>query len=319
MLLRSSVRSAKRRVLVHGLPYFGRMFADLMCGGEWIFRYYPDQGLGNLTGMACDLWKCDLAYQIGGRVTLGKFLRTAKWLGRRNIVMHWVGTDTLDEQKVLAEREADPWVIQGLHHWAESDWIAQEVGALGMSCDLVPLPSTRIPDFPSPLPEDFSVLVYVPDIQRAHMYGLADILQVARDLPEIPFELVGFSRGRISNPPGNLRVHGRIPDLREFYRKATIVWRPVRHDGLSFMVLEALGFGRHVLWSYEFPGCLHVTSALDAHRAIQRLYSLHRNGCLPLNRAGVQVIEKRFRPQRVKETILTRLESLLERRSSAGE
>jgi hypothetical protein len=311
MLLRSSVRRAKRRVLVHGLPYFGKMFADLMSGGEWIFRYYPDEGLGNLKGMMCDLWKCDLAYQIGGRVTLGKFLRAAKWLGRHNIVMHWVGTDTLDERKVLAERDADPWVVQGLHHWAESDWIAQEVGALGMSCDLVPLPAARIPDTPSPLPKQFSVLVYVPDMQRAHMYGLADILQVARDLPEIPFELVGFSRGRISNPPANLRVHGRVADLQEFYRRATVVWRPVRHDGLSFMVLEALGFGRHVLWSYEFPGCLHVTSALDAQRALERLYSLHQDDCLPVNQAGVRVIEKRFRPQRVKEAILTRLESLL--------
>src|SRR6266403_1239163 len=48
-----------------------------------------------------------------------------------------------------------------------------------------------------------------------------------------------------------------------FYKRASVVWRPVRHDGLSFMVLEALGHGRHVLWTYEFPGCVKVDGVSD--------------------------------------------------------
>ena len=41
---------------MHGLPYFGRMFAELMNGDDWLFRYYPDSGFQNLAAMAKELY-----------------------------------------------------------------------------------------------------------------------------------------------------------------------------------------------------------------------------------------------------------------------
>jgi hypothetical protein len=301
-----------KRTLVHGLPYFGKMFAELMDGDGWSFRYYPDSGTKNLTAMAQNLRECDLVYQIGGRVTIGKFLLATRWLGKKKVVVHWVGSDTVDEQKAVSEGRAADWVTQELHHWAESDWMVREVQNLGISCELVPLPSARVPEGPSPFPADFTVLVYMPDVTRAWLYGLDMMLETARALPHIPFELVGLTKGTIQDAPANLRVHGRIPDLTEFYRRATVVWRPVRHDGLSFMVLEALGHGRHVLWSYEFPGCVRVASAGEAQEQISRLHDLHTKAQLGVNTAGVDAIAERYLPQRLKKEILSRLEKILE-------
>src|SRR5271157_374183 len=313
MLLRTPRRPPVRRVLVHGLIYFGQMFAELMTGDGWEFRYYPDAGIRNLTSMARELRACDLAYQIGGRVTQGKFLRAAHVLNKKKIVMHWVGSDTVDEQKEIAEGKADSWVYQRICHWAESAWMVREVQLLGLSCELVPLPSSRVPDGPSPLPREFSVLVYMPDTRRSKLYGLDRIVQVARELPHIPFELVGLLHGSITDPPPNLKIHGRIPDLAEFYRKASVVWRPVRHDGLSFMVLEALGHGRHVLWSYAFPGCVQVDSASEARDEIARLNALHQQGRLGINSAGVEAISSGgYLPQRLRADILARLDRFLE-------
>jgi len=254
-----------------------------------------------------------MAYQIGGRVSRGKFLLAAQALHKKKILMHWVGSDTVDEQKEVAEGKADPWVYQRICHWAESDWMVREVQLLGLSCELVPLPSSRVPDGPSLLPREFSVLVYMPDTRRSELYGLDRILQVARELPHIPFELVGLLHGSIPDPPPNLKIHTRFPNLKEFYRKASVVWRPVRHDGLSFMVLEALGHGRHVLWSYAFPGCVQVDSAAEARDEIARLHALHRQGRLEINSAGVQAISNGgYLPQRLRTDILMRLERLLE-------
>jgi len=288
------------------------MFAELMDGDGWEFRYFPDEGLESLAGMTRSLCRCDLAYQIGGRVTLGKFLRVAKWLGKEKIVMHWVGSDTLDEQRDVAEGNSERWVICQLHHWAESHWMVHEVEALGLECELVPLPSSCVPDRPSPLPLEFSVLVYVPDVRRAALYGLDRILQAAKELPHIPFELVGLTYGEIPAPPDNLRIHGRLADLTEFYRRSTVLWRPVRHDGLSFMVLEALGHGRHVLWSYDFPGCVVAETAEAAGAEILRLHSLHQQGRLQINQAGVEAVAKNYLPQPLRRMIHRRLEAILE-------
>jgi hypothetical protein len=308
----SRVRS-DRTVLVHGLLHAGTMFAELMDGDGWRFRYYPDSGLANLTAMARELSAADVVYQIGGRTTMGKFLGAARLLRKQKIVMHWAGSDVLDERNALVRAKSDAWVLEKVSHWAVSEWIQEEARGIGVDCQLVPIPSAHIPDCPPPLPEEFAVLVYLPAVSRAHLYGLDRILEVARDLPEIRFELVGLVEGQIDDRPANLRIHGRIPNLAAFYRRASVVWRPVRHDGLSCMVMEGLGYGRHVLWSYAFPGCVQVTSALNARDEIARLYGLHQQNKMPLNSAGRQALaDGGYLPRQARLSILARLEKILE-------
>jgi hypothetical protein len=302
-----------RRVLVHGLVYFGRVFAEFMTGDGWEFCYYPDEGLRSLAGMLRELVTCDLVYQLGGRVTQGKFLSIAHALGKKHMVMHWMGSDVLDEKPEVLAGKADPWVFQHLHHWAESDWMVREVGALGSPCELVPFPSALIPEEPSPLAKEFRVLVYVPTVKRGHLYGLDRILKVARELATIPFDLVGLTDGPMPDVPKNLYVHGRVPNLIDFYRRSSVMWRPVRHDGVSWMVLESLGHGRHVLWTYPFPGCIEVSGAEDASDHIARLHALHRKGSLRINEEGVRLIESGgYHPRILKKKIHALLKSILE-------
>ena len=303
----------KRRILVHGLVYFGQMFAELMDGDGWEFRYYPDHGAMNLAQMVRELAECDLVYQIGGRVSLGPFLRAAHVLRKSRIVMHWVGSDTFEQQQELADGKSHAWVMSGIHHWAESTWMVREVETLGLGCELIPLPSARVPDGPSPLPTEFSVLVYMPVVDRGQLYGLDRILSAARALPHIPFVLVGLYDGTIEDAPPNLEIHGRVPDLGEFYRRATVVWRPVRHDGLSFMVMEAMGHGRHVLWTYPFRGCIRVETAEDAIHEIERLHAEHMVGRLTINQEAVEAIaEGGYLPRVLRSEIRARLEQLIE-------
>lgn len=306
-------KRAIRRVLVHGLAYFGPIFADFMSRDGWEFRFYPDEGVGNLAAMLRELAACDLAYQLGGRVTRGKFLRTARALGKKKIVMHWLGSDALDEQRAVRSGKSDPWVLHHLYHWAESDWMVREVRALGVPCELVPFPSALVPESPTPLPREFNVLVYVPTVERGELYGLDRILQVARELPNVSFELVGLLDGPISDAPKNLRVRGRLPDLLERYRCSSALWRPVRHDGVSWMVMEALGHGRHVLWTYPFPGCIRVQEAHDARAEIVRLHQLHQRGALKVNEEGARFMAcGRYEPQFLRAKIHALLEDILD-------
>jgi len=312
MFVRTERDRPARRVLVHGLAYFGQVFADFMTGDGWDFQYFPDRGLRNLSSMARALRQCDLVYQIGGRVTIGKFLRAARFFGKNRIVMHWIGSDTLDQRVAVSAGKSDPWILKSIYHWADSEWILKEVEALGIPCTLVPLPSARVPESPSALPREFCVLVYVPSVKDSKLYGLDIILETARQLPQIRFELVGLRDGPVPNPPENIRFHKRIPNLVEFYKQASVVWRPARHDGLSWMVLEALGHGRHVLWTYPFPGCIQTASASEAAPHILRLYQLHQEQRLQINQEGACFIAtSEYHPQRFKEKIRSRLEAIL--------
>jgi hypothetical protein len=308
----ASAKQPSRRVLVHGDVHAGTVFARLMDGDGWRFRYYPDAGLRNLSQIARELRVCDIAYQIGGRLTPGKFLLAAKLMRKRKIVMHWTGSDVLDEQTKGSPSAADPWILSNVEHWAVSEWLVREVANLGVTCRLVPLPSPSVPERPSALPSRFSVLVYMPAVTRGVLYGLDRILEVAKELPHIPFELVGLLEGKIEDPPPNLRVHGRILNLREFFERATLIWRPVRHDGLSWMVLESLGHGRHVLWSYAFPGCTQVRSAAEARDEIARLYALDQQKLLQINSDGVAAIaEGGYLPKHLRSKIRGRLEEIV--------
>jgi len=312
MTSRTSRTMPNRRVLVHGMHNFGRMFADLMNGDGWEFCYYRDKGIGNFAAMARALQRCDLIYQIGGRVNFGKFLRAARLMGKRRIVMHWVGSDTILGQKEFSDSKSDQWVAQNPVHWAETPWMVQEVERLGLRCELVPLPSARVPEAPSPLPPEFSVLLYVPDMQRASFYGLDWMLQVAKELPHIRFDLVGLENAPLAGVPRNFHNHGRISDLSDFMQRSAVLWRPVQHDGLSLMVLEALGHGRHVLWTYEFPGCIAVKSAQEARDRIAELHEKHKRGDLEINHVGAQVVAESYLPRKLRGRIRARLDEILE-------
>ncbi|HET8924040.1 MAG TPA: glycosyltransferase [Candidatus Acidoferrum sp.] len=315
MLFQKREAQRDRRVLVHGLYYCGRMFADFMKGDGWDVHYYPDGGIGNFAAMAGRLAACDLVYQIGGRLRSGKFLQAAKLLKKEKIVMHWAGSDALDEQKNMGRKTVEPWILHNVRHWAVSEWMVREVQALGVSCELVTIPSSYVPEGPSPLPSEFSVLVYMPNVGRGSLYGLDQILRVAQELPHVPFELVGLLEGRIQNPPSNLRIHGRIPNLQEFYKRAAVLWRPTRHDGMPSMVFEALGHGRHVLWTYPFPGCVQVACAAEAQAAISQLHALHQEGRLEVNSTGARVIADGYLPGTVKDQVLRRFAAILEART----
>lgn len=303
---------SRRRVLVHGLTYFGEVFSDFMSGDGWEFVYYPDSGVANLVAMGNALRRCDLVYQIGGRVTVGKFLSAARLLRKDRIVMHWVGSDALEAQSVVSSGRCEPWVLNSIDHWADSTWILKEVRALGVGCKYVPLPSPRVSNSCTPLPDEFKVLVYVPSVECSELYGLDKILEAARTLPDVRFELVGLRDGPLESPPENIRFHERVPDLFEYYKQATVVWRPTRHDGLSWMVCEALGHGRHVLWSYPFPGCTLVRSTSEAIAEIRNLHQLHCAQKLNVNCEGAAFISTGdFFPANFKRNILCHLEKIL--------
>ncbi|HEY0704016.1 MAG TPA: glycosyltransferase [Candidatus Acidoferrales bacterium] len=287
----------------------------LLQADGWDVRAFSRRDSAGLAGFANDLRRSDLIYVWGGRVSLGKFLSAARLLNKKKLVMLWAGSDVFYAREQTAAGKMDPWIREKIH-WAVSPWIAEEVRALGLPCEHVQVSFAHPVAKPAPLPGKFSVLVYIPGVTKGNLYGWDRVLEVAKRMRSIEFVVVGIEDDIFPVAPSNVKFHGRIADLTGFFQRASAVWRPVRHDGLSFMVLEALAHGRHVVYTYPFPACRHAPDNDSACAEIQRLAEAHAAGTLELNTEGMRLIASEYRPDKVRAEILGRWQRILEEPAS---
>jgi hypothetical protein len=298
------------RVVVHGLSYFCQKLPQLLQDDRWLVLDRSGHGPRQLIELAKDLARCDLVYTWGGRVSMGKFLWAARLLGTKKIIMLWSGSDVLYAQREHASGLGTPWIRNAVH-WAVSPWIAEEVRALGVPCEHVQASFVDLPPEPDPLSRKFSVLLFVNGISKADLYGWDRMLAVAERLRHIQFNLCGLPAGESLPVPSNITLYNWMSDLSPLLKQTTVVYRPVRHDGLSFTVLEALSHGRYVLYSYPLPGCIHVRSVSEACEHLQMLYARHECGALTLNEQGREYIAREFAAEKVRSELLRRWEQIV--------
>lgn len=279
------------RVVAHGLTYFCQKLPGLLQDSEWSVLDRSGHSPGQMFELVRDLAKCDLAYTWGGRVSMGKFLWAARILRKKKIVMLWSGSDVLFAQREHAAGGVAPWIREKVH-WANAPWVAKEVREMGLACEYVPqVHFVKVVDNPKPFPEKFSVLIFVRDAKKAELYGWDRMVEVARELPQIEFNLCGLPEDQTLEGPPNIKIHHWISDLKPLLEETTVVYRPIRHDGISFTVLEALAQGRHVLWSYPLEGCVQVTGTAAARDELAKLQAAHQSGTLPLNEKGMRYVK----------------------------
>lgn len=298
------------RVAVNGLPYFCKKLSQLVSGDGWEVPYRSPFHPVGLAARIADLAQCDLAYSWTGRINMGKFLRAARSLGKTKIIMLWSGSDALYAKEELAQGKKDPWVVSRVH-WAVSPWLAEKVRALGVDCEYVQVSFVNPVEHPKPLPRKFSVMLFVREVKRADLYGWDRMLEVAQKFPQIEFNLCGLPQGQTLQRPPNIKIHNWTSEFTPLLENTTVFYRPVRHDGLSFTVLEALSHGRHVMYSYPLPGCVQVTSSAMACRELERLYASHQSGALALNEPGRKYISDYYAPEKVRSEILRRWEEVI--------
>ena len=289
----------KKQVLTIGYPYFVNRLQELGKGSDFIFKVLPRQRFRKWF----TLLQTDLIYIIGGDLRPNRYYRFAFFL-KKKIIMHWVGSDILaTRDRQINGEKVCPLLLNKAVHWAEVDWTASELSALGVRTQIMPLTPATFPDEAAPFPVKFVALTYLPP-GKEEFYGEAQLTRLAADLPEVLFLVAAALPAEIKKEwPSNLIPIGWVDNMAELYKEVTLLIRLTNHDGLSFMVLEALAYGRQVIWSYPFEGVHQARNYHELYQTVNEMYQTFLRGGLGLNHTGREVVRRFYNPQVVWERI----------------
>lgn len=284
-----------RRVVISGLGLFCGDIAQntRRVAPEWEPRILRTGSRLEVLTSIYSLIRSDVWYSIGSPIT-DRWLHLVARLLRKPRVIHWVGSDIagLCDQPQLRQLLTGPHVM----HLAEVEWTAAQLRSLGFHPRIAPLPPRQANGTCRPLPERFTIMLYVPRT-RSEFYGRRSFEQLMHRLRGKPIRYVIVGGGSLDAPEdvevSNLGWRDRLGDV---YEEVTALIRYTPRDGLSLMVLEALSFGRHVLWTQDFPFTRPIHSYHDMEREIMALYEAHERGKLEPQAAGSELVHRNYSP-----------------------
>ena len=299
----------RRRAVIVGYEYYARLLANLLnehskhwqaraCGGGYTEKI---RSILETAG-------ADALISFGGPAPDGALMELAR---RRHIpvVVIWAGTDVLAAAK-------EPGLLEvikeyGIVNVSDGEWLVDELHALGIEAAYVPVTAVRAAREPVALPETFRVLSHLPHPRRP-FYGEDAVYRIARALPQVQFTIVGRGSPNAGAPP-NVEFLGYVNRMSDLIDRCTALLRLPEHDGKSQLVLETLARGRHVVWTYEFPGVCAVRDIDGAIEALALLHDAHRRGALAVNEKGLAYVGRHFNP----ELLARNFETVLERAHAA--
>lgn len=307
------------RVVILGLPYFGKLMESELSRRGWRARYHahPGRDPRGWARLLPDLARADLLYLISSRVDRGSPQAMLARVWRRPLVIHWVGADVLFALDAFRAGQASAQLLRHAIHLADAPWLPAELEELGVEADYVPMPVPAISrEEPPRLPTEFRVLVYYPvDPIDREGFDADTIFRVIASFPDIRFLLIPSPPEALPQPlPPNLEARAWVDDMDAVYRETTVYLRLTHHDGTSFMAVEALSRGRHVIWPFPMTGVTQARTYDEVAAALRDLAERHRAGTLELNTEGREAVLRDFDAERLGTEMNRRLRAALRRR-----
>jgi hypothetical protein len=299
----------KRKVAISGLGLFSAEVAKHVerQRSDWKTSILSTNSRLEVFASLFTLLRSDVWYSIGSPVT-DRWVYLFARLLRKPRVIHWVGSDIeyFRNTKALHKQLR----AAAIKHLTEVAWTAEELRDLGVSSEIVPLPLRHYSGEVKPLPDRFTILLYLPK-SRPEFYGKREYEKMLRHFASEPIRVFVVGGGRLEAPAG-MEVHnlGWRDDLRAIFEQVTVLIRLTPRDGLSLMVLEALSFGRYVMWSKPFPHSIQIRSQRDLVESLRRLLEQHRNGTLEPQRDAAEMIRSRYSSELAVDKILAAWESV---------
>lgn len=312
-----SPRRERRHVVVSGLDLFVSQIAELAHEQEdrWTMNVMRFDTKLQVLASCLALAVSDAWYDIGNAAQ-NRWLELIARTFHKPRVIHWVGTDIALAQK--DQRILKSFASGRIEHLAEVDWTIQELESIKIPACEAPLPpSIRITAL-EPLPARFTILCYAP-AARTEFYGKAMYERLVRHFAHEAIRFLVVGGGQLDVPQGADVVDlGWVASLKSIYPEITVFVRLTPRDGLSLMVLEALAFGRFVVWGKPFPFVTPVFSYEALECRVGELFERHKAGTLAVQGDASAFICDRYAGARCMQDIVRAWDRAAEPRGGAA-
>ncbi len=180
-------------------------------------------------------------------------------------VIFWGGSDAFDFKNILLgpkNPRIPEWItgacrgmIDGdrFKHIAQSQYIVDDLAALGRKSTLLPI-STAIHDDFTPTPLGKKVYIYI-NPGNPNFYGAHLVPEIRKRLPEFEFLEVRFG-------------DHKFDQMSQVYDECFIGMRLTPHDALPHTVIEMGLKGRRCLWNGGAPNAIPFMSSCDIVNAV---------------------------------------------------
>lgn len=166
----------------------------------------------------------------------------------RPIKVCWCGSDLQFYKDRIKEV-----IKKNIKHYCLSDEQKEELEKLGVAAQVIRLYYGKKEDWKIlPFPAKPGVLYYTPE--RWDLYGVADIIEIARLMPDVQFHFIG-DKGLIQNTLPNIINHGVVnqDELRKIMAEIGVYARFTKWDGHPNLITESILSGRYVVSNHRFP------------------------------------------------------------------
>lgn len=183
-------------------------------------------------------------------------------------IIHWLGTDIFQLQ--FLQFRSLKLLVDSLNKsmtrmFCESEAKQKELANMGIKTEVMPVLRDTGKFKVTPLPEKFSVAVYMPDINTKN-YNPLLMENIIRNMPEVQFYFYGDKRKDIKPGFKNLEILG-WRDINEVIEKSSCLLRFTTHDGLPTAPMEFIMSGRYVITNAEMPYVEKIFSSTDVEGA----------------------------------------------------
>ena len=213
---------------------------------------------------------------------------------KKPVFYHWIGTDVYRFiNDSFIKRFFKKLIINSplVHNLVVSENLKIELQQFNLSSTIIPLTKLKFVDEAPALPAKLSVLSYVPK-NRWDFYHGNLITELSVKMPDVDFHIL--AAGKESSGRPNLYFYDFVDDTTPFYKKCSVLLRITTHDGLPKMVLEALSYGRQVLWNEAFPNCFTVKNSAECIKVLEKL----KLDC-SLNTEGKKFVENSYNESKI--------------------
>jgi|SRR5579872_344170 len=319
-LSRTNRSSRTKRVAISGLDLFGIEIANINDNMDscWQAEVLQFQTRYDIVRSMLVLAGSDVWYTIGSALVSPWLIRVAR-VFRKPRIMHWVGSDI-----ELASKRADilkEVKATTLLHLTEVDWEVKELKSIGIESKIAPLPPRKFGEkwaaLP-PLPPVLTLLFYLPQ-SRTEFYGKRDFERLIAYFSNrnVHFLIVGGGQISVADD-SSVQNLGWQFSLGEIYAKSTALVRLTSHDGLSLMVLEALTFGRHVLWTKKFDFVEYVPDFASLIESVERLLDLQESRKLAPRQDAASFVRRRYDREHCVREIIAAWDSVSKEKDHHG-